>query len=590
MLRLHVICSTRTVCPGNDPVSRQAFAGDRSTQRRDRGCVRRANWKKPTSGLLFSALVGTAAAVITPLSFASQTTGFNATPLSSATTVVAAAASTTIEDILAGESLEPDYNAIELQIDANETDDIERLLADDIREIEVAFDRYSPALIEPLRLMGKLLHADQRFSEAADSFARATQIARLESGLHSPEQLDLVYAEIDSLIEMERLLEANSRHEYAFTVARRAHGNFSTEIVPVLLKLADWYVQTGNLFAARGHFLHARNLLSARQSTTNSDAMITALRGLARSFRDERFPTFVAGTSEEAVELAEKNAIYNNQSPSDIQTLQLSVNAFQRGTQALKNIVAIEERRLIVLALTRQQQAANATVNEIGAAATNPDAAQANLGDQPAAKQAAAGAQRRQGDPTANPDTIVLTATGVDPSQVVVSDVLDPLIRDTTVDKSAFLQSIVELADWYLLMEKSKQAFAYYRHAYRIAAADPRTDVEQLFGEPVLLYAAAPRDPSIPSSTNPNARQTGFVDLSYNIDANGSVRRMKTLNSEPKGLMVFQVRRSIADARYRPRIVSGFPQSTDDFSFRHSFEYVPKSPKPAGTLSRGQGD
>jgi len=489
-----------------------------------------------------------------------------------------------IEDILAIESIQPNYQALDLQIDAREYDGVERKLTADIREIESASDRYNPALIEPLRLMGKLLHANQRYPEAADALARATQISRLESGLHSADQLDLVYAEIDSLIAMERVLEANSRHEYAFTVARRTYGNFSKEIVPVLLKLADWYVQTGNLFAARGHFLHARNLLSAQQSSTNSDAMITALRGLARSFRDERFPTFVAGTSEEAVELAEQNAIYNNQTPSDIQTLQLSVNAFQRGTQALKNVVSIEERRLIVLALTRQEAEKEAQQTESSPAA-QPTALQE--GDEEAAVSAQ---PRPQRDPTAaNP--IVLAPNGtIDPSEVVVSEILDPLIRDPDVDKSDFLAAIVELADWYLLMDKSKQAFAYYRHAYRIAAADPLTDVEDKFGKPVLLYSAAPKDPIIPRSAGASSRQTGFVDLSYNIDANGSVRRMKTLNSQPKGLMVFQVRRVIGDARYRPRIVAGFPQSTSDFNFRHNFDYVPKSPKPGGAVSRSEGN
>lgn len=492
------------------------------------------------------------------------------------------ASANSIEDILAIESVQPDYDALDLQIDAREFDGVERQLVADIREIESATDRYNPALIEPLRLIGKLLHANQRYPEAADALARATQISRLESGLHSADQLELVYAEIDSLIAMERVLEANSRHEYAFTIARRTYGNFSKEIVPVLLKLADWYVQTGNLFAARGHFLHARNLLSAQQSSTNSDAMIAALRGLARSFRDERFPTFVAGTSEEAVELAEQNAIYNSQTPSDIRTLQLSVNSFQRGTQALKNVVSIEERRLIVLALSRQeaqQQAALAQSNP----APQPTAAQDDNGTTTTTQS------RPQRDPTAaNP--IVLAPSGtIDPSEVVISEVLDPLIRDPEVDKSDFLAAIVELADWYLLMDKSKQAFAYYRHAYRIAAADPRTDVEEKFGTPVLLYSAAPKDPLIPRSAGPSARQTGFVDLSYNIDANGSVRRMKTLNSQPKGLMVFQVRRAIGDARYRPRIVAGFPQSTSGFNFRHSFDYVPKSTQSGSAASRSEG-
>ena len=530
------------------------------------------SWKKPASRFLLSA-------VVTSLAAPAVADAVNAPPAyqpAGATTLIpaAGAASATIEDILALESSEPDYEALERRIDASETDGIERELIADIREVEVATDRYNGALIEPLRLLGKLYHNTERYPEAADVFARATQISRLETGLHSADQLELVYSEIESLIAMERLLEANDRHEYAFSVARRSHGNFSTKIVPVLLKLADWYAQTGNLFAARGHFLHARNLLSARQSTTHSDEMISALRGLAVSFREERFPTFVTGNSEEAAELAEKNAIYSNQSPTDIQTLQLSVNAFNRGTEALKAIVAIEERRLIVLALTRQRQAE----------------AELAASPQPTGDQSAEQTTEPTGDPTADPNVIVLNDSGVDPSKIVVSETLDPLIRDASVDKSAFLYSVVELADWYLLMERSKQAFAYYRHAYRIAAADPRTDVEELFGEPVLLYSSRPRPPLIPASARPSARETGFVELSYNIDANGTVRRMKTLNSEPKGLMVFQVRRAIGDARYRPRIVSGFPQATSNVTFRHDFEYVPKTAKPAQTLSQSHGE
>ncbi|MEM7220530.1 MAG: energy transducer TonB [Pseudomonadota bacterium] len=435
---------------------------------------------------------------------------------------------------------------IERQIQASEFIEVERQLGAAIDDISRDRDRFDARLVEPLTLLGKSRFAQGDFTAAADHFARAGQISRVTNGLHHPAQIEALHLEIDSLVAMRSFEEANRRHEYAYRVSSRAYGEFSPKIVPAALKLADWYADTGNILGSRALYVHARNMLSTQRQTTTDDTMLTALRGIARSYRDERFPVYYFRSSLENNELLRENtALYRDQAQRDIGAY--TINTLQKGTEALIDVVRIEQHRLqqIQTALMRAQAAANP------------------------APQADADTALEQA-PTQGLE-VRTAAASTQESQLQFA------YEHPDISKADFITALLDLADWYLLLNKSSRAYAFYQQAYKVAVADPNTDPTALLGKPVLVYLPKPGGPKLPEGTRSSQLRRGYVEVSYDIDARGQVKRLRTLASEPRGLMEYNVRRSIAIARYRPRVVDGLPQATQAATYRHEFRYLPRA-------------
>lgn len=435
--------------------------------------------------------------------------------------------------------LDLEWQDLEQQIDVGELREAQGTLERRVGEMQRVGDRYDGQLVKPLSLLGRVYHEQEDYPRAAETFALATQISRVANGLHSAEQLELVHQEIASLKAMGNIVEANRRHEYAFSIATRHHGRFAKQLIPELLKLGSWYTRTGDIIGARGRFSDARVLLSANQDTAQSDSMILALRGLAKSYRDERYPPFYERPDQETQELFERNGLNARQDSVAQRTdARLRVNAMHRGTEALVDVLRIEGNRL----LAQQEQMLQAAAASEGA------------------------------------EPIVVPATRRR-SESLNLNAIKPVVESPEVDKTNFISAMLDLADWYLMMNQEPRAFAWYQQVYLIAEADPNTDAAALLGEPELLYFPRPKDPKIPERLPTNALEQGHVALQFDIDHRGQIKRLRTVESNPKGLMEFPVRASAKISRYRPRIVSGLPQPTMAYGFTHSFSYFPRNKK-----------
>jgi len=458
-----------------------------------------------------------------------------------------------------------DYGHIEQQIDLGELREAQAELETTLSQLQRTGDRYDNQLVEPLRLLGRVFHESGDYPRAAETLALATQISRVANGLHSAEQLHLVHQEIRSLKAMGNIVEANRRHEYAFSIARRHFGRFGEELIPELLKIGVWYTSTGDVIGARDRFSEARLLLSAKPESAESNDMLFALKGIARTYRDEAFPPFYSRPNKETAELYARNGLTDRQAGirEDLAS-RASLNSFHRGSEALIDIVRIEVNRLADIQeqlLSAQSAASDADAN----ANANADAD----AETPAAptKDAA----------TTEVDRQALIKTSARRRTTTVSlEELKPVISSPEADKQPFIDSLLALGDWYLLTNKETRAFGYYQHAYRVAAQDPNTDPEALFGSPTLLYFPRPRDPRTPDSAPRESFEQGLVELMYDVDHRGAIKRLRTLQSQPKGLMDFNVRSSARVARYRPRIVDGLPQPTTEQTYRHTFDYFPR--------------
>ena len=151
------------------------------------------------------------------------------------------------------------------------------------------------------------------------------------------------------------------------------------------------------------------------------------------------------------------------------------------------------------------------------------------------------------------------------------------IYRDNGNDPVIVAQAVLELADWNLLFDKMRRATPLYKYAYDLLDAEADVDAGAYFAEPRILHYPRPEDPQT-SPAGSGARQSvGYVEVSYLITPSGYIRGLKTVSSQPKGMMDFRVRKSIRAARFRPMLVDGVPVKADMQSFRHEFAYSPTS-------------
>ena len=135
-------------------------------------------------------------------------------------------------------------------------------------------------------------------------------------------------------------------------------------------------------------------------------------------------------------------------------------------------------------------------------------------------------------------------------------------------------QSILDLADWHLLFEKTRDAFPLYEIAYELMEGVQDFPLEDFFGEPKLIHFPAPVDPSAPDV--PESTAEGLVTVQFDITDRGAPRALTTMESVPEGMMDFRVRKSLRASRFRPPIVDGIPQATSDYTYTHTFTYYPQ--------------
>lgn len=387
------------------------------------------------------------------------------------------ASSTSIEDIL--EELDPDLDQIEAQIVAGEYEIPKYWLGQKIREIEQSSHRFDPALVRPITLLGDIQVQEGEYVAALENYGRAVHLTRVNSGLVSASQLEIVYREAEVYRTLGDFETANEREEYAYHVLQRAYDPYSEEILPGLFHLAEWYEKTHNIFAARHLYQRATDVMIANGKGQTMES-IPAWEGVARTYRLERFPPIYIDSPQSSPYSAE-TGLETTYGP-------VTINNFPAGERALQTIIQIH---------------------------------------------------RENGSPT-------------------------PVIA----------QAILDLADWHLLFEKTRDAYPLYEIAYELMEGVEDFPLEDFFGTPKLIHYPAPVDPSPPDM--PERTAEGLVTVQFNITERGAPRGLTTMESVPEGMMDFRVRKSLRASRFRPAIVDGEPQAISDYSYTHRFTYYPQ--------------
>lgn len=149
-----------------------------------------------------------------------------------------------------------------------------------IEEMETEDGPYTPELAQELMALGELYQRQGEHEKALDAFARAGQLARINSGLWSLEQVPGIENMIESLIALGEIREANDKHAYLVYLHERHYGRDDPRILPALLRLADWQMQAfdqGVRFEAEGM------LISVNDATTEKDVRRSAFGNLFRA-------------------------------------------------------------------------------------------------------------------------------------------------------------------------------------------------------------------------------------------------------------------------------------------------------------------
>ncbi len=173
------------------------------------------------------------------------------------------------------------------------------------------------------------------------------------------------------------------------------------------------------------------------------------------------------------------------------------------------------------------------------------------------------------------------------------------ILGDPTSTASDKASALIEMGDWFLLFYKSDRALPLYVEALELLnEAGLQTEAARL-AAPELLHFPAPPPPSLPPVDKRESPQTGHVTVNYTITPNGDVHDLATVETEPKDLMEFRVRRSMRDARFRPPMLEGKLIASDTQSFTYEFQYYPKpvsnepleaAPQKAGRDRRASGN
>ena len=383
------------------------------------------------------------------------------------------------------------------EIETGEYADAEIQLARLVGQLEQQSSHYDPSLVVPLTLLGDALSGEAKYQEAMYAYEQADHITRITDGLHSTDQVEIVYREANTLASMGKIDKANDRQEYAYETLAREYGAFAPGLVPGLFHLAAWYDRTSNIFAARGLYEHAVRILSATYGD-NDPSLIPALRGLAYTYREEHFPPYRVSES-----TFTNGASAGSTVPTLSDTMAM-VTRFDAGEAALRDVVKITE--------------------------ANPNAKPIDLA-----------------------------------------------------------RAELDLADWCVLFDRQARAVPVYvqaRHVMRDRAGLNDDEIAVYFGAPMLLYLPVPANPPKPTLALRGSSTDGYVELGYTVTEQGVVNELKTLASEPAGLMDTKIRHSMHVARFRPRFEGDSPVASPNQVYRHAFVYYPHSAPPSAAAER----
>ncbi|MDF1764924.1 MAG: hypothetical protein P1V29_00900 [Gammaproteobacteria bacterium] len=161
---------------------------------------------------------------------------------------------------------------------------------------------------------------------------------------------------------------------------------------------------------------------------------------------------------------------------------------------------------------------------------------------------------------------------------------------DKRDDAIAIAEAFSNLADWYLLFGRIKDAHEQYLNAWNLLANQPAADtlLEQHFGHIVHMpsfageqanalqkFAAMSDTVGDAAKDSKQALRHDYADVVLDVSENGIVRNVRVLSAETadNALQLSRLKRLVRDSTFRPVIKDGVPQRSQNNVLRYRYWY-----------------
>lgn len=166
-----------------------------------------------------------------------------------------------------------------------------------IAQIEADGGQWDRRLVSPLVGRGDALFGLGDYPGALAAYSRAQHIVRVNDGLHSLDQVEILERKAEASAAMDDWEAASDQQQYALRLAIRAHGKDGVGLLPALDRMGEWYMRTGNVYAARSIYERAIEILEAAYGPDDV-RLVEPLTRFANTFRAERYPSQSSRPSE----------------------------------------------------------------------------------------------------------------------------------------------------------------------------------------------------------------------------------------------------------------------------------------------------
>jgi tetratricopeptide (TPR) repeat protein len=147
---------------------------------------------------------------------------------------------------------------------------------------------------------------------------------------------------------------------------------------------------------------------------------------------------------------------------------------------------------------------------------------------------------------------------------------LDVLSRQQPPDRRARGETLVELADWYLVAGALPRALPAYAEGWKELEAAGGGAVDVLLAPRRLAYKAPPASISRMRPEDPTAYEERHVELSFTVTADGRVADVQTLSTDAPQNIEKSTQFALRRARYAPRLEAGVPVDTPGVRLRET--------------------
>ena len=177
-------------------------------------------------------------------------------------------------------------------------------------------NQLSDMLINPLLGLGAAQAGSGKLGLASRSFERAVHISHVNEGPHNLDQIEILEMLAETNLRMGETEVAKNNQDMIYALNVRHFENNSQEMIPALLRRADWQSRTGYVLDERATY---RRIIRIIESTASKDdiTLVTPLLKLGHSYfaidtsQSTAYQSATASTGEiylkRAVRIAEQN-------------------------------------------------------------------------------------------------------------------------------------------------------------------------------------------------------------------------------------------------------------------------------------------